>query len=71
MTEDTKPFVHELKAADYTLNDWRTLNDFPREHLVEVRDADGKVGRAFWRDGEILVEPGGPQQPVAWRWPVV
>lgn len=70
MSEEKKPFVHELKAHDFILEpptlsmaeEWHDRASFPQDgHVVEVRaQGSPEIARALWNTvaTRIELEPG-------------
>ncbi len=62
MTEEQKPIVHELRAGDFILGEWRGMDAFPQDgHTVEVRARHNpEIVRAFWNmnSKRVELEPG-------------
>ena len=80
---DKKPFVHELKAADFFLEPpidsmsatgvrhgkpWKPMEAFPHDRTVEVYGPDDRIHVVAWIEGRGIV--GGedyPGEPKCWR----
>ena len=81
MTEEKKPFVHELKARDFFLDPpedtmsgarlrhsppWRLMETMPRDRTVEVMCVDDSVHIVAWVEGRIVGD-GYPGGARYWR----
>lgn len=72
-----KPHVHELKAEHFILDEWRPIDQLPRDgSVVEVRaHASGPMVRAVWntKHERLELEPGSNHvdrsKLTQWRYP--
>jgi hypothetical protein len=64
--------VHHFTAVNLNVEPaagWRQIETFPTDgSIVEVCvPGSTKTAKAMWREGRVVVEPSGPQQPTHWR----
>jgi hypothetical protein len=67
-----KKIVHELKAEDFILDEWKDMSRFPQDDtVVEVRErVGGPIARAQWNAHLRIVEiiSGPIVHMVEWRY---
>ena len=69
MIEAPKRMIHNLRANDFSLDEWNDMATFPTDgHIVEVRYGN-ETARAVWANGRIEIEPGAhfTEPPRQWR----
>lgn len=63
--------VHHFTAPDLVVaRGWQPIESFPRDgRTVEIRENDGPISRAVWRDGRMHLDAAGTRNPTHWRIP--